>query len=348
MVEDAEDGSKRITSIKEVAKLAGCSIATVSNTLNNKGRIGEEVRKKILDICQKHDYVPNSAGRNLRRRSNETIGLMFYPSSAAIFRNIFYAEIMEALESELERVGYDLLLSGHDSSIQYEESPRFLRQGKVDGIIMLGRFPRDRVMQIKNFGIPLVQLDGYRERIKVDYVTTDGYAASQQIVELFVRLNHRRIVFVGYNHEDTNKNQREAGFYAAVKKLKLPKTRCKSIQNVASAAEAYASLKHLLQLKQPPTALIAVNDTLALELMQRLQQDGYTAPGDISIFGFNDDADSKRSNPQISTVRINKSQLGQTGAEMIIKRIENPDIPHQAITLPVKLIHRGSVGPAKS
>ena len=71
--------SKRITSIKEIAKLAGYSIATVSNTLNDKGRIRPEVRQHILDICKTHGYIPNSAGRNLRRQKNETIGLMFYP-----------------------------------------------------------------------------------------------------------------------------------------------------------------------------------------------------------------------------------------------------------------------------
>ena len=107
-----EKCQKRITSIKEIAKLAGYSIATVSNTLNNKGRIRPEVRKKILDICQKHGYIPNSAGRNLRRQKNETIGLMFYPSSSAIFRNVYYAEIMEALEIELEQAGYDLSYRG--------------------------------------------------------------------------------------------------------------------------------------------------------------------------------------------------------------------------------------------
>mgnify|MGYP005848358777 CR=1 FL=1 len=254
---------------------------------------------------------------------------------------------MEALEAELERVGYDLLLSGHDSSIQHQYSPRFLRQGKVDGIIMLGRFPRDQVIQIKNFGIPLIQLDGYRERLKVDYVTTDGYAASRQIVEHLVGLNHRRIIFVGYNHEDTNMDQREAGFHAAVETLKLPKTRCKSIRNAAHGAGAYKSVQRFLKSKNPPTALVAVNDTLALDLMQRLQEDGYAVPRDISIFGFNDDAGSKRSKPQISTIRINKNKLGQTGAKMIIKRIDNPDTAHQAITLPIELIHRDSVGPAK-
>ncbi len=72
--------AKRITSIKEIAKLAECSIATVSNALNSKGRISQQVRDNIFSICKEHGYLPNSGGRNLRRGKNETIGLLFYPS----------------------------------------------------------------------------------------------------------------------------------------------------------------------------------------------------------------------------------------------------------------------------
>ena len=343
-----QNGSKRITSIKEIAKLAGYSIATVSNTLNDKGRIRTEVRQHILDICQKHGYIPNSAGRNLRRQKNETIGLMFYPSSSAIFRNVYYAEIMEALEFELERAGYDLLLSGHDSSIDPNVSPRFLRQGKVDGIILLGRFPRKRVVDLNDYGIPLVQLDGFRELLKVDYVTSDGYSASEQIVDHLVKLKHRRIAFVAYNHEDTNANQREAGFLAAVGKHHLSFAECKNIRDIGNTTEAYEMIKLMLESETPPTAIVAVNDTLAVELVDLLQKDGYSVPQDVSVFGFNDDADSKKSNPQISTVRIDKIKLAQIGAKMIIDRIESPDLPHQKASLPTELIHRDSVAIAKS
>ena len=342
------NGSKRITSIKEIAKLAGYSIATVSNTLNDKGRIRPEVRQHILDICQKHGYIPNSAGRNLRRQKNETIGLMFYPSSSAIFRNVYYAEIMEALEFELERAGYDLLLSGHDSSLEDSVSPRFLRQGKVDGIILLGRFPRKRVIALKDYGGPIIQLDGFREFLNVDYVTSDGYSATEQIVDHLVKLKHRRIVFVAYNHEDTNANQREAGFLAAIGKHNLSNSECRNIRDIGNSAEAYELIKYLLESESPPTAIIAVNDTLAVELVQLLQDDGYSVPEDVSVFGYNDDADSQKSKPQISTVRIDKTKLAQIGAKMIIDRIENSELPHQKASLTAELIHRDSVAVAKS
>jgi DNA-binding LacI/PurR family transcriptional regulator len=338
---------KRITSIKEIAKLADCSIATVSNALNNKGRISQEVRDRIFKICQKHGYLPNSAGRNLRRRSNETIGLLFYPTCAAIFRNVYYAEIMEALEATMEDRGYDLLLSGYDSSASATEPPRFVRQGKVDGIILLGGFPRSIVLTLKSFGIPLMHLDSHREAIKIDYVTTDGFNASEQIVDHLVGLGHRRIVFMAHSHEDTNADQREAGFHSSVERHGLPKTLSVSIRDFTNTATGYPLLKHLLDSKRPPTAVVCVNDTLAAELIEKLQEDGFSVPKDLTVFGFNDDLDSRTTSPTISTVRVDKALLGKTGAEVILDRIQNPQAPAVAANLPVELVHRQSEAPPK-
>ncbi len=339
---------KRITSIKEIAKLAGCSIATVSNTLNNKGRISKEVRDNVLQICQKHGYSPNSAGRNLRRQQNETIGLLFYPSCGAIFRNIFYAEVMEALEAETSDKGYDLLLSGFDSSGSQNSMPRFVQQGKVDGIVMLGRFPRADVKRINGYGVPLLQLDNFRSQIKVDYVTSDGFNGSKQVVEELVKLGHRRIVFMAYSHEDTNADQRESGFLAAVEAHQLPKTLSTSIRDFEDYQTAYKRLKKLLQSKRPPTAIVAVNDTLAIELQQCLQQDGYSIPDDISIVGFDDDDICLKATPQMSSVRVDKKLLGKTGAQMIIDRISNPQSNTKSVHLPVEVVLRDSVSEAAS
>ena len=153
---------------------------------------------------------------------------------------------------------------------------------------------------------------------------------------------------MAYNHEDTNANQREAGFLAAVGKHHLSFAECKNIRDIGNTTEAYEMIKLMLESETPPTAIVAVNDTLAVELVDLLQKDGYSVPQDVSVFGFNDDADSKKSNPQISTVRIDKIKLAQTGAKMIIDRIENTDLPHQKASLPTELIHRDSVAIAKS
>ena len=339
---------KRITSIKEIAKLAECSIATVSNTLNNKGRISQEVRERVLEICQKHGYMPNSAGRNLRRQQNETIGLLFYPSCSEIFRNIFYAEVMEALETETAKHGFDLLLAGYDNSGSTDSPPRFMQQGKVDGVVMLGRFPREDVRRINGYGMPLLQLDNFRNQIKVDYVTSDGFNGCKQVVDELVSRGHRRIVFMAYSYEDTNADQREAGFLSAVSAHDLPKTLSVSLRNFEDTPGAYKELKALMESKRPPTAVIAVNDTLAVELQECLQEDGYSIPNDLSIVGFDDDDICLKASPQMSSVRVDKKLLGKTGAQMIIERVNSPKDSTQSVHLPVELVLRGSVGKPSS
>lgn len=344
----AKQGAEHISSIKEIARLAGCSIATVSNTLNNKGRISQEVRERVLELCAKHGYAPNSAGRNLRRRQMETVGLLYYPSCAAIFRNIFYAEIVEALEATMESRGYDMLLSGFDSSVADQITPRFIRQGKVDGIILLGGFPRTEVRKMVSYALPVLHLDNYRERIKIDYVTTDGFAACSHIVDHLVRLGHRRIVFMAHSHEDTNADQREAGFLAAVKRHDLPPTLSISIRNFAGTDDGYERLRPLLMSKRPPTAVLCVNDTLAVEIIAKAQTDGFKVPADLSVFGYNDDQHSRNCSPPLSTVKVDKAALGRIGSETIIKRIQDPDTPVTAMLLPVELVHRASEAPPKA
>jgi DNA-binding LacI/PurR family transcriptional regulator len=138
--------------------------------------------------------------------------------------------------------------------------------------------------------------------------------------------------------------QREAGFLAAVERHQLPKTLSVSLRNFAGTTDGYELLQSLMQSKRPPTALICVNDTLAVELLDCLQSDGYDIPGDISIFGFNDDTDSRKSTPSLSTVRVDKGSLGKIGAQTILNRIDNPDSQLISVRLPVELVHRESVG----
>src|SRR5271155_2933541 len=132
---------ERRVSVFEVAQKAKCSIATVSNVLNNKGRVGARKRKIVLRVAERLGYQANSAGRNLRMCKSEMLGLLFYPSCAQIFKNPFYAEIMEGLEEGLALEEYHLLLAGYQVAVADSALPDFLVQGKVDGMILLGRFP---------------------------------------------------------------------------------------------------------------------------------------------------------------------------------------------------------------
>ena len=329
-------------SIFSVAKLAQCSIATVSNVLNNKGRVGDKTREAVLEAVKKLGYRTNSAGRNLRRRQTEILGLLFYPSCAQVFRNPFYAEVMEGLEEGLLNSGYHLLLAGYEASVRESSLPEFLERGKVDGLILLGRFPNEVIRKFSNSEKPLLLLDSNFEG-PVDSVVSDGFAAEVCAVDLLVKNGHKEILMLAYNHEDYNIDQRVQGFIAGLKKNGINGGRSKVIRSAISHDEIYKLVRERLNSATPPTAIIAINDTMALAIMEKLAQDHIRVPETVSILGYDDDAVSAMAAPPLATIRVDKKKLGQTGAELILKRVSDPNRPVTKLAMPTELIVRNSV-----
>jgi len=329
-------------SIFSVAKRAKCSIATVSNVLNAKGRVGTPMRKAVLKAVRELGYQPNSVGRSLRMRRTETLGLLFYPSCAQIFRNPFYAEVMEGLEETLLNTGYHLLLAGYEASVRASEVPDFVQRGKVDGMILLGAFPEKIIHNFCELSTPLVLLDSNVEW-PVDSVVSDGFSAEVKIVAQLAEYGHREIVMLAYDMEDYNIDLRIKGFRAGLQKCGLRSGASVVIQRGVSHDEIYNAFKTRLQSANPPTAAVTVNDTLAIEIMERLVRDGIGIPEQVSIVGYDDDAFSASANPPLSTIRVEKKKLGQIGAKLILERIETPNRPVAKLTLPTELVIRESI-----
>jgi LacI family transcriptional regulator len=329
-------------SIFEVAKQSCCSIATVSNVLNNKGRVSKEKRKKILQVVAKLGYQVNSVGRNLRIRRTETFGLLFYPSCAEIFKNPFYAEVMQGLESQLTKVGYHLLLAGYETSTANSPIPGFLLSGKVDGMILLGRFPSEIIQVFHEHKTPLLLLDANVEW-PVDSIVSDGFSAGLQIVKHLASRGHRHIVMMAYDWEDYNIDLRVQGFRSGLQEQGLPENEHSVIRQSLSHSEMYQALKARLKGAHAPTALVAVNDTLAIDMIRRLIRDGIRVPEQLSVVGYDDDEMAQNLVPALTTIRVNKQELGKVGAELILKRATQPKTPVSKLRLPVELVERGSV-----
>jgi LacI family transcriptional regulator len=207
-------------SIVLVAEQAGCSVATVSNVLNNKGRVGAATRENVLLAVKDLKYQPNSMGRGLRLQQTETIGLLFYPSCSEIFRNPFYAEVVEGIEIALQKAGYDLLLSSYEASHKFSKVPDLLSRGKADGLILLGAFPLEILRAICKQKAHLVLIDSNAD-LPVNTIGTDGFSAELNIVKHLYSLGHRRILFLGYNFELPNIDFREQGFLAGLQQTGL-------------------------------------------------------------------------------------------------------------------------------
>jgi LacI family transcriptional regulator len=332
-------------SIFAVAQKAKCSIATVSNVLNNKGRVGPNKRKVVLRAAQALGYQTNAAGRNLRMRKSEMIGLLVYPSCAQIFKNPSYAEIMEGLEERLTQEGYHLLLAGYQASVADSPTPDFLTRGKVDGMILLGRFPAKIIESFCQVSSPILLLDSNVEW-PIDSVISDGFSAEINVVNHFVSRGHRNVLMLAYDMEDYNIDLRVRGFLAGLNQCGLAGGPESVIREWLSHDDIYIALRKRLDSSNPPTAIAAINDALAMAMIKRLADDGIQVPEQISVVGYGDDIATIDNRPFLSTVRVNKKELGRIGAELILKRVITPTSPVVKLRLPVEFITRDSVGPA--
>ena len=333
-------------SITDVARECDCSIATVSLVLNGRGKISAATKKRVIKAAARMGYVPNPAGRSLRSHRTNTIGLFFYPSCAQLFRNVFYAEVMEALEHHLGEAGYDLLLAGSDFSRQEARSVSLITQRRVDAAIMLGAFPVKQIDALGNAGVPFLLLDSNLDELPVDSVTTDGFSAGRIVVDHLFAKGHRRIIMMAYELDDYNIDKRAQGFLSGLKHYNLP-VRDSLIRNFVQNDKGIVTLLRRLNAPQAPTAVVCINDTMAAYMMARVREAGFAVPDQVSFVGYDDDIYSRESLPKLTTIGVNKAAIGQIGAECILRRLKDPSTPTAKSRLPVTLIERDSVATLK-
>ncbi len=300
------------------------------------------MKKRVLKAAGQLGYVPNPAGRNLRLQRTNAIGLFFHPSCAQLFRNVFYAEVMEGLEQHLAAAGYDLLLSGSDFNRGDGRAAALLTHRRVDAAIMLGAFPAKLIEQLHGNGVPLLLLDSSIEGLPADSVTTDGFNASRIVVDHLVSRGHREIVMLAYEMEDYNIDLRSRGFLAGLQHHGLPAGSA-LIRNFTYNVEGFPVLLQRLRSARPPTAVVCVNDNLAAYMTQHVREAGFRVPEDVSFVGFDDDVYSRESIPPLTTVAVDKPALGRIGAECLVRRLQDPAAPVALLRLPVHLVERESV-----
>lgn len=329
------------TKLRDIAVLLGCSVATVSNAINGRGRMSVQMRKQILDKCAELNFVPNSAGRSLRLQRTDAIGVIYAPSFAELFGNVFYARIMEGLAETFGEAGIDLVLGNRRDA---DGMPSIVRQGKVDALVVLaGVFSAADYEALRFCPVPLCIVDGYVRSFDADSLTSDGFGGGQQVAEYLGQHGHRKVVMTAYRSPLYNIEQRIAGFFSGLRSCGIEASEADSLIRVDDDHEAARELFARLASVDPPTAVFAVNDTMALHLMDALEQAGRVVPDDISIVGFDDDPMAARARPPLTTVSLKKRDIGAVSARLILDRLANPDKPIVHQVQPTRLVVRESV-----
>jgi len=333
--------AKTKTNLRDIAVLVGCSVATVSNAINGRGRMGDDMRREILRLAAERNFVPNSAGRSLRLRRTDAVGVIYAPSFAELFGNVFYARIMEGMAETFGEAGIDLML-GH--RMESHELPGIVKQGKVDALVVLaGVFGRETYENLKDCPVPLCLVDTHVDFLRADSLTTDGLGGGRAVATHFVEQGHREVLMVAYDTPLYNIERRIEGFLNGLREHGIDTPAERLIARVANDDAAVIHVLGRMRHANPPTAVFAVNDTLAVHLVTALNGAGVAVPSELSVVGFDDDPMAPRCAPPLTTVGMAKRHLGAISANMVLERLRNPDQPPVHHIQPTHLVVRDSV-----
>lgn len=323
--------------IKDVAKAAGVSVATVSRVLNGSASVSEKTRLHVLQVVQETGYVPNVLGRNLRTSATHMI-LVILPT----FSNQFYSRILRGIEDAARENGYQAMFCPTHNDLPVEEGyMKLLENQSADGAIFLSsRQDAARLTALSRrrpavFGCEPVP------GAALSCVSIDNYQAGYETVNSLLRRGHERIAIL-YHAETYSAILRRQGYQKALLEAGIPLRREYMMETDYRWQSGVAACERLLRLPEPPTAVFCVSDLLAAGVMRALSQNGLRAGRDMAVVGFDDTTVASLLTPALSSVSQPRREIGRTAVELLLRKMKDLTGSAEYVYLPYTLIHRES------
>jgi len=329
--------------IREIADLAGVSIATVSRVVNGRGDVAPETRELVTRVINERGYMTNRSARALSGGRTGHIGL-----TIPLMRGDYFAAILEGAleavyEEDMQLVLYTTLHE-HDREVSVLER---LSDGATDGaIILLPLESSGELVALQESGFPFVVVD---PRIRLDdgipAVSAAHRAGALAATEHLLSLGHRRIGHISGPAGWAATTERIEGYHSALAVAGVLPTSELIAEGNFEAPTGVAGANALLDLRDPPTAIFAANDNMAAGVLQVAHERGLAVPGDLSVIGF-DDADlATILSPGLTTVRQPLAELGRTGVNLLTRMLEKQRVEALRVELATRLVVRESTGP---
>ena len=329
--------------LKDIAEKLEVSPGTVSKALNDKQGVGNDLRQKIKEEAKNMGYKPNPIAQRLSTNKSNTIGVFMLNRDNIRLKESFGIEIVDGITEQANQAQYDILLFTITKDTYNQRSYLELcRERKVEGAIFISLCLDDpHIEEIKQSEMPVAVIDVKLEGDNLGYVTSDNYAGIKQALDYLFDMGHRKIGFIG-SCEGAEVSQirlkayqdymQEAGLYDEQYIWRGDFSK-ESGQQVA---------EEILSISDKPTAVIAVSDLMALEIMKTFRTDGVAVPEDISIIGFDDIPASRYSDPALTTVAQDGIGLGKEATKFILDSLKGKKTENAKL-LPTELIVRESV-----
>lgn len=335
---------KNKVTIRDVAKVADVSVATVSYVLNGKKKVSEQTREKVLDIIKKLEYVPDLSARGLTIKDTKLIGIVVpqtEPGSTLMFKNSFYSEILGSIEFHARQHGYHVIISATDVTADYLN---LIRERNLDGVIIIGTYQNEFLSQLNELGVPVVLVDSYCKDPWFHAIRIDDEESCYLATNYVLQAGHRKVALVsGILHENGVMQNRFKGYRKALEENGIEYQPEYLLEGTVDYESGVLIARQIVEKKLPVSAIVATADVFAIGVMKGLYDAGVRVPEDISVMGFDDLDIAAYLSPGLTTVKQHISLKGERAVELLVQNMADSTMKRVEEILTVEIVERESV-----
>ena len=332
-----------MTTIKDVAREAEVSIATVSRVINGNDSVRQSTRESVLQAIQKLNYTPNAIAQGLQRKKTQTIGILFPDASS-----YYFAEIIRGINDFVREHGYQIVVSSsHDVEDEAETIVTLLKSRKVDGVILMMPSAHNTESLGRHLqGVPAVLLNTEIGIPNSVTIVPDNYHGACQATSHLIEHGHTQLGILHGTSHNYDSQERYRGFKDALKESGISPESALEAEGDFTEHSGFQAAQQILQRDRKPTALFAANDAMAIGAIEAAKQMGLQVPHDLAVCGFDDISTARYMSPPLTTVNVPVFHLGQTAGRQLIAELheDTTEIARRRITIDVELILRESCG----
>jgi len=323
--------------MRHLADDLGVSVSTVSRALSNDSGISALLRQRVLDAAVANNY-------HVRRRPRAGQITYFIDKRFFLLTNHFYNRVIEGIESESKRRGFTF----HFDSLEPDSfSLESVPLENVTGMIITSSYHDEFIGEVRRSGVPFVLLDYYIPTERHNAVLIDNTSGVTIAMQHLASLGHRRVAYVRGDMAEIGSRDRMEGYLRSLEFFDLAKDPRLVADCDFSIKGAFAATRKLLETVQPrPTAVMCVNDMMAIGTMEAVKEAGLKIPRDISVMGFDDIDLASQVLPHLSTIRIPKAELGRLAVTRLLQVMQGEELGFDKILVTPSVVPRDSTGPA--
>jgi LacI family transcriptional regulator len=329
--------------IKDVAKRANVSVATVSRALNGHENVTEEVRKRVLGIANELRYSPHHAARSLSSRRTHTVGLVL-PD----LHGEFFSELMRGIDRVAREHGLHLLVSSYHGHPEEQAAALRAMRGRVDGLLVMSPFVGNPEFLSENLGsLPAVLMNTQAADGTHAALGIDNYGGARAMTRHLIDCGHRRIAFICGPANNFDACERLRGYRDELASG-LPATKPWEVAGEFDEASGHRAAQELLSADERPDAIFAANDMMALGCLFALSQSRVLVPKDIALAGFDDIPLSRYVVPSLTTMRVDIDELGGRAMRTLLAMTPGGALPEPTALVPALIVRQSSCRPSDS